>query len=121
MLQEENPERAIVELEGPRRLSPNDLAAAFARTLSRPVRAEAVPRNTWEALFRSQGMKNPTPRMRMLDGFNDGWIDFTGAAVNTIKGRIDAEEVVGALVNGSEEKNLNRVPPALFHDRSVGP
>ena len=103
LIQSEKPERAIVELEGPRRVSPNDLAAEFARALSSTVRAVAVPRNTWEALFRSQGMKNPVPRMRMLDGFNDGWIDFAGTATNTIKGRIDVREVVDALVNGSEE------------------
>ena len=29
---------------------------------------------TWESLFESQGMKNPTPRIRMLDGFNEGRI-----------------------------------------------
>ena len=23
-------------------------------------------------------MKNPKPRMRMLDGFNEGWIEFPG-------------------------------------------
>ena len=85
LIQQEKPDRAIVELEGPRRVSPNDLAAAFARVLRSPVRAQAAPRNTWEALFRSQGMKNPIPRMRMLDGFNGGWIDFAGAAANTIR------------------------------------
>jgi hypothetical protein len=31
---------------------------------------EAVPRDTWERLFASQGMKNPAPRAQMLDGFN---------------------------------------------------
>jgi uncharacterized protein YbjT (DUF2867 family) len=100
LIQEEKPDRAIVELEGPRRVSPNDLAAAFARALRKPVRAQAAPRNTWEALFRSQGMKNPIPRIRMLDGFNEGWIDFAGAAPNTIKGRIDVDEVIGTLMYG---------------------
>jgi uncharacterized protein YbjT (DUF2867 family) len=98
LIQEEQPDGAIVELEGPRRVSPNDLAAAFARVLRSPVRAQAAPRGTWEALFRAQGMKNPAPRMRMLDGFNEGWIDFAGAAVNTNKGCIDIDEVIGALV-----------------------
>lgn len=66
----------IVELEGPRRYSANDVAAAFANVLGHPVRMEAVERERWESLFRAQGMQNPTPRMRMLDGFNEGWIDF---------------------------------------------
>jgi NAD(P)H dehydrogenase (quinone) len=66
----------VVELEGPERVTPNEIAATFARLLGRPVRMEAVPRGSWEALFKSQGMKNPIPRIRMLDGFNEGWIDF---------------------------------------------
>jgi len=35
------------------------------------VRMDAVPRETWEQLFRSQRMKNPTPRIRMLDGLRE--------------------------------------------------
>lgn len=66
----------IVELEGPERYSANDVAAALASALATPVRNEIVPRSTWEELFRSQGMKNPLPRIRMVDGFNEGWIDF---------------------------------------------
>src|SRR5207244_13335277 len=52
------------------------IAATFADLLGIPVRMEAVPRDTWEPMFKSQGMKNPTPRIRMLDGFNEGWIEF---------------------------------------------
>lgn len=55
------------------------IAEAFARALGRPVSVEAVPRETWESLFREQGMRNPLPRMRMLDGFNEGWLTFNRA------------------------------------------
>jgi NAD(P)H dehydrogenase (quinone) len=37
---------------------------AFAAALGREVRVEPVPREIWEQLFRSQGMKNPLPRIR---------------------------------------------------------
>ena len=47
-----------------------------------------MPRDSWEGLFRSQGMKNPLPRIRMLDGFNEGWIDFEAGEGNTLKGTI---------------------------------
>src|ERR1700694_2463063 len=64
----------VVELEGPARISPNDLARAFATVLKRTVRVETVPRESWEQIFRSQGTRNPLPRIRVLDGFNEGWI-----------------------------------------------
>jgi uncharacterized protein YbjT (DUF2867 family) len=89
----------VVELEGPRRVSPNDLAKAFADALGRPVRTEVVPRATWEDLFRAQGMQNPTPRMRMLDGFNEGWITFPDDGAGARRGTTDAAEVIAALVS----------------------
>ncbi len=88
----------IVELEGPRRVTPNDVAATFARLLGRPVKMEVVPRATWEALFRSQGMKNPEPRINMLDGFNEGWIDFENDSVGVRKGVVELETVLKALL-----------------------
>lgn len=90
----------VIELEGPARVSPNDLAAAFSTTLGRPVRAVPVPRETWEELFRSQGMTNPQPRIRMLDGFNEGWIAFQDGGGKAIKGPTSAASVIAALVAG---------------------
>ncbi|TYL92169.1 NAD(P)H-binding protein [Bradyrhizobium rifense] len=98
LIQESHRGTRIVELEGPRRVSPNDLAAAFGRALGKPVRVEIVPRESWEALFRSQGMKNPQPRISMLDGFNEGWIEFRDRGAASIKGRIDVDAVVAGLV-----------------------
>jgi uncharacterized protein YbjT (DUF2867 family) len=96
LLQESTSGRRIVELEGPHRYSPNDIASAFAHVLGRDVRAQAVPRATWETLFRAQGARNPLPRMRMLDGFNEGWLAFEHAAR---KGRVGLLEVVRVLVD----------------------
>ncbi|WP_175670331.1 NmrA family NAD(P)-binding protein [Burkholderia ambifaria] len=89
----------VVELEGPRRVSPNDLALAFARVLGAQVRAEVVDRQTWEALFRGQGMKHPLPRMRMLDGFNEGWIDFESNPDEIVRGHVELETVLRELVS----------------------
>ena len=91
----------IKELEGPSRVSPDDLAAAFAAALGKPVRAEPLPRESWQQLFRSQGMKNPHPRIRMLDGFNENWIAFGDNGSKAIRGSISAETVVAALVAGA--------------------
>jgi len=86
----------VVELEAPQRTSPDDIAAAFTKALGREVSARIVPRDEWEARFIAQGMTNPTPRMRMLDGFNEGWIDFEGESV---KGRTNVDEVIAGLVS----------------------
>lgn len=91
----------IVELEGPRRMSPNEIAAVFAKVLGRAVRAEAVPRETWGSLFTAQGMKDPMPRIQMLDGFNEGWIEFESGTVGIRKGQIELETVLGGLVTRS--------------------
>jgi NAD(P)H dehydrogenase (quinone) len=101
LVQEDWTGKRVVELEGPSRVSPDDLAAAFASAFGKPVRAVPVPRESWEQLFRSQGMKNPYPRIRMLDGFNENWITFEDNASRTIKGSISASAVIAALVAGA--------------------
>jgi NAD(P)H dehydrogenase (quinone) len=92
----------VVELEGPCRVTPNDIADAFASVIGKPVRAVPVPRESWEELFRSQGMRNPRPRMRMLDGFNEGWIEFLDSGRNAIKGRTSARAVIAALAASTD-------------------
>ncbi len=88
----------VVELSGPRKVSPNDIAATFAAILGHPVQVEAVPRSQWEELFRSQGSINPLPRMRMLDGFNEGWIAFAEDDASVYKGDVELETVLRRLV-----------------------
>jgi uncharacterized protein YbjT (DUF2867 family) len=87
----------VVELEGPARVAPRDIAKSFSEALSRPVEAVVVPREEWRGLFLSQGAKNPTPRIRMLDGFNEGWLDFEGPAQKILKGQTFMSEVVRSL------------------------
>jgi hypothetical protein len=66
------------------------------------VGAVPVPRELWEPLFRSQGMRNPGPRLRMLDGFNEAWIEFRDGGRHAIKGRTNALAVIAALVASTE-------------------
>jgi NAD(P)H dehydrogenase (quinone) len=98
LLQESWTGRRIVELEGPRRVTPDEVAITFAEVLGRRVSMDAVPRETWEQSFRSQGMKNPTPRIRMLDGFNDGWIEFVNGDASSRKGEVTLKSVLQTLV-----------------------
>lgn len=87
----------VVELEGPRRYSANDIAAGYASALGHEVRTEAVARETWETLFRAQGMRHPEPRMHMLDGFNEGWIDFQQDASQRRFGSVTLGQVLRTL------------------------
>ena len=98
LLQETWTGHRVVELEGPHRVSPKDIASSFASILGRPVKVEAVPHGTWESLFRAQGTRNPEPRIQMLDGFNEGWIDFEGKEVGSRKGRVSLETVLRSLI-----------------------
>jgi NAD(P)H dehydrogenase (quinone) len=98
LLQETWQGHRVVELEGPQRVTPKEIAATFADLLGIPVRMEAVPRDTWEPMFKSQGMKNPTPRIRMLDGFNEGWIEFESGRAGSRKGRVTLKTVLKSLI-----------------------
>jgi NAD(P)H dehydrogenase (quinone) len=100
LIQEKWTGHRVVELEGQKRASPNEFGEAFAKLLGHPVRMEAVPRETWEGLFLAQGMKNPEPRIQMLDGFNEGWIEFEDPA-RALKGRVGVEEVLRRLLEGA--------------------
>jgi NAD(P)H dehydrogenase (quinone) len=103
LLQESRNGHTIVELEGPHRVTPNEIAGTFADLFGRPVRMEAVPRESWEQLFKSQGMKNPTPRIQMLDGFNQGWIEFESGESGSRKGSVGMRTVLQRLIERARE------------------
>ncbi|GLS20390.1 nucleoside-diphosphate sugar epimerase [Labrys miyagiensis] len=90
--------RRVIEIEGPRRYSQNEIAMLLGQALGRKVEARPVPREQWEALFRSQGMQRPQPRIEMLDGFNSSWIDFEQNAREHLIGSTSFETVLAGLV-----------------------
>jgi NAD(P)H dehydrogenase (quinone) len=65
-----------------------------------------VPREKWEGSFRAQGITNPLQRVQMLDGFNEGGIDYEsgaayeGGAAGTRKGKVELETVLKKLIDG---------------------
>lgn len=93
----------VVELEGPTRVTPDQIGATFTTLLGRTVRMEVVPRQGWEELFRSQGMRNPLPRMRMLDGFNEGWIEFENGEPGSQKGSTSLKTVLSSLIDAYDK------------------
>lgn len=98
MLQQEWAGARVVELEGPERITQLRIAQELQAALGRPVRAQAVPRESWDALFRSQGMRDPGPRIQMLDGFNEGWIEFEDHGAKARKGKTSVDSAIKALV-----------------------
>jgi uncharacterized protein YbjT (DUF2867 family) len=104
LLQEKWDGHRVIELEGPTRVTPNQIATTLAKLLGKPVRMKVVPRESWDALFRSQGMKNPVPRMRMLDGFNESWIEFERGKPGSQKGSTSLKAVLKSVI---EEESTN--------------
>ena len=89
-----------LEVAGPQRYSPRQIAATFARVLNRPVEAVAVPRDTWVERFVSQGtpVDRTAYRLEMLDAFNSGWIDFGVPGTEHTRGRIPLDAALEALL-----------------------
>ncbi len=93
-----------IGLEGPAGYSPNDVAAAFARVLGRPVQAVAVPEADWPAALSQAGLSPDA-----VDGFvelnravNSGHVDFaTDPAAGHRRGRPPIDTVVAALVKAA--------------------
>ena len=48
-------------------------------------------------------MKNPIPRIQMLDGFNEGWIGFENGEAETVKGSTDLEAVLRGMVETARQ------------------
>jgi len=91
----------IVELSGPQKYSPRDEAAAFATALGRDVKVVEVPRAEWEQRFRREGMQHPEARIRMLDGFNEGWIDFQCEGTERRTGTVELAQVLREVAAGA--------------------
>ena len=93
--------RRVIEVEGPRRYSPLDMAQSLAAVLEHDVETVAVPREQWAARFVDEGMPadRTAPRIAMLDGFNSGWIRFEGGTTEHVSGRIPLGYVADELVS----------------------
>jgi NAD(P)H dehydrogenase (quinone) len=90
----------IIELEGPRRYAPKDVATAFAKVLCRSVEAQILPEMEWRPTCRSWGL---TPRsseamVEMLAGFNSGLIAYPTPETATVHGPTSLETVLAQRV-----------------------
>jgi NAD(P)H dehydrogenase (quinone) len=104
VLQEDWTANRYLELEGPRRYSPLDIAKILSDLLNRPVATKPVPHERWAAFFEEQGTApdRTGPRIEMLDGFNSGWIDFEGEGAEHVRGTRSFEEVFCQLIRRAD-------------------
>jgi NAD(P)H dehydrogenase (quinone) len=88
-----------IEVGGPRRYSPRDIAASFSKALGKNVEPIAVPRADWVKTFVAQGTpEDRTPlRVEMLDAFNSGWIDFGVPGTEQFAGPTELDAVIRSL------------------------
>ncbi len=90
----------VLEIAGPDCYSSNDVAAALAKALGRPITGVAVPREKWVEAMAQNGI--PADRsgayIEMIDSFNSRWIDFGVAGTEHVKGKIDLVTNVKTLI-----------------------
>jgi len=104
LLLESSSGKRVVELAAKTRVSSADIAATLTGILGKPVSAEPVPRARWEEIFLAQGMKNPTPRIQMIEGFNQGWIEFECGFESSIKGQTSLKTVLEEMVRDARKQ-----------------
>jgi len=91
--------RRVIELEGPRRYAPHDVAAAFSTVLQRPVEAQVLLPAEWHSAFLSWGLTHRSAQAmaEMLNGFNSGWIAYEESEAEIVQGATPLEAVLAKL------------------------
>jgi uncharacterized protein YbjT (DUF2867 family) len=103
-LREEWAGQRIIALWGPASHSPNDVAAAFARALGKPVQAVAVPEAGWGEALSHSGLsaRSIAGLTEMMRGLNSGHIDFgSDPTAEPRRGREPIDTVVATLVKAA--------------------
>ncbi len=78
--------KKIVEIGSP--VSANEIAAAMAEALGKPVAAQAIPRERWTATLESFGLPPGRTNLyeEMMEGCNSGWISFGFPGAESVPG-----------------------------------
>ncbi len=83
----------VIELEAPKRYSPNDVASVLSQVLKRSIEAQVLPRDQWDQTYRSWGLTAGASQAmsEMLDGFNEKRIIFEQPE-QTVHGKTTLED-----------------------------
>ena len=104
----------VVHVEGPRRYSVNDVAAALTTLLGRVVVARELPRSEWMMALTDGGLSTDYARLvtTMFDLHNAGRIDAEAGTGEVRCGPTELDEVLATLVQSSLSPNRvrSRIP-----------
>jgi uncharacterized protein YbjT (DUF2867 family) len=91
---------STVELSGPRDYTPNDIAAALTRITGKTVTAQEGPEAAIVPAMMGAGMNAHWAGLfqEMIHGINTGHVAFERGTARALRGTVDAEKVLKALV-----------------------
>jgi uncharacterized protein YbjT (DUF2867 family) len=83
----------IIELSGPKEYSMNDVAAAFAKALDRPVKTVVNPLSGLVPAMTQMGTSQNMAEgyQEMYEGMGQGKVAFEGGRARPVRGRVDLE------------------------------
>ncbi|USH03454.1 NmrA family NAD(P)-binding protein [Grimontia kaedaensis] len=91
----------ILDLEGPNRYSPRDVANSLALKLGKPITAISIPESDWKNAIGGMGFSEQAISgfVEMTRGLNSGHIDFSDELNSvSLKGVITVEKVLESLI-----------------------
>jgi uncharacterized protein YbjT (DUF2867 family) len=93
-------EARIVSVEGPARVSANDVAHALANACGRPVEAVALPRDRWTVTLERAGLSDQHARLiiELFDAHNAGRIDVQANAGERAYGTTPLDRAMAAMI-----------------------
>jgi NAD(P)H dehydrogenase (quinone) len=90
----------VIEIAGPGKTSPLDIAQAFGAILNKKIEIEVVPKTQWVKNFVAEGMPEDrtAPRVGMIDAFNTEWIHFGNPGTEKVVGKVELKAVLERLL-----------------------
>ncbi|HLI29824.1 MAG TPA: NAD(P)H-binding protein [Terriglobia bacterium] len=93
--------RRVLEMAGPQDYSPEDIAAAFATVLGRPVRVHGAPLSAIVPTLTPLGFSPDVARLfeEMTGGINSGHVAYEGKGIEFRRGTVAAREVIARMTS----------------------
>jgi NAD(P)H dehydrogenase (quinone) len=104
-------EPRIVSVEGPVRVSANDVAQSIQNASGRPVKARALPREEWESTLARAGLSEQHTQLivRLFEAHNAGHIDVQADTGERALGTTSLDRAVAAMIAAHNAGNAQAV------------